>query len=95
MITFIIFIPVAIQIVGEVGVDACPAGYKSIKDEVTCETASKYLGLEYRGDRNKDSGICNWCGGCNTANGGQSVRITGNHGGKAKWICELAGNQIL
>ena len=81
---------------GDVGIDSCPTGYQSITDPSKCQTASQYLDLEYRGDKNtlEDKSVCNWCGGCGANGGGKTTRVDHTHEGQAIWICELIGKLI-
>ena len=79
---------------GEEGVDACPAGYEKITEEVACGTAAGYLGLTYAPEFNSGSGLCNLCGGCSVAKGKDTVRVDATHGGQAFWLCALASKQI-
>jgi len=75
---------------GEEGVDACPAGYEKITEDVACGTAAGYLGLTYAPEFNSGSGLCNLCGGCSVAKGKDTVRVDATHGGSAFWLCALA-----
>ena len=72
---------------------SCPIEYQSITDPGKCETASKYLGLEYNVGRNtkEDGRICHYCGGCPDSEGGKTTRVDNTHGDAARWICELKG----
>ena len=81
----------ALYIQGTAGVHSCPDGYKVITDPGKCETASKYLGLEYNVGRNtkEDGRICHYCGGCPDSEGGKTTRVDNTHGDQARWICEL------
>ena len=71
---------------GAKGVDACPKGYKAIKDKKSCKKASEKLGLKYDKARNdnKPNAVCNWCNGCAP----KVTRVSTNHGAGAKWICK-------
>ena len=78
-------------ILGSLGEDACPTGYQAIYDQELCKKASNDLNLVYSDADNdgKSGSVCNWCGGCNP----KTVRVTDNHGAKAKWICQAeSGN---
>lgn len=69
------------------GINQCPKGYESIKDEVTCKAASKIFSLKYTGGSVGGNSVCFWCGGCTP----KSVIIKENSGGNAQWLCKRKG----
>jgi len=78
------------------GADACPSGYTTVTDAVTCAAASVYLGDPYEAHNNDgaSNAICNGraCGAAyGQGNGCENTRLTGHHGAQAQWICKQAG----
>ena len=84
--------PEAPFVYGELGDDACPTGYEPIRDEQTCETASRHLGDLYRPNRNDgtNNALCNGYK-CGVGSGCTGTRLSANHGGNAQWICQALG----
>lgn len=90
----------AVFIYGDSGVDACPSGYTTIKDEATCIIASDFLGDPYKTNENDNlpTSICNGraCGDAySQGDGCTNTRLTSSHGSKAKWICKKLGTRRL
>ncbi len=88
--------PEAPFVYGELGIDACPTGYEPIRDEQTCITASQHLGDPYSANHRDGhpNALCNGfaCGAENGQGSGcTGTRLSANHGGGAKWICQALG----
>lgn len=66
--------------------DVCPDGFSAITSWSECDMASDALG--YTSDSSKNDGasnaVCNWCQGC----GGQTTRLSAQHGKAAYWVCQ-------
>jgi len=78
-------------VLGDIGVNACPTGYRTIVTVEECEAASIALGLTYNAqqyDGHAES-VCNYCTGCNP----MFTELHNKHGIKAHWICALSVNR--
>ena len=90
---------------GEFGVDGCPTGYAPIDKDTNvqngeaageCRHAAEALKLAYDVTENDylGRGVCNWCGSCMKGRGiAASVRLSKDHGAKAKWVCKRDSSQ--
>ena len=81
-------------VLGEVGKDGCPEGFHLIWNKKTCEAASKILGLDWRGfakDITKPDSVCHVFGTYRP----QRTRISKEHGGKEKWVCQKDGLKAI
>ena len=99
MIPYNIILDSAQYAIGEMGRDACPKGFTSITDPVSCEVASKALGIIYSKRHNNHaavhkknpSAVCNCYGGCRPPN--MKSRVHNHHGPNAKWVCAKGNNK--
>lgn len=77
-------------VLGEVGKDACPAGFHGIWNRKTCEYASNILKLKWTGfakDITKENSVCHVFGTYRP----QRTRISKDHDDKDKYVCQKDG----
>ena len=77
-------------LLGQGGVEECPAGFEPIPSGEDCEAGSLYLNLTYSASDNVDAAdsVCAYCGGCSTI----TTHLRNVFYSTEQWVCRSLGN---